>query len=148
MTRANDTAVGRDVLALLGAYQAAAAAKDVDALLALYAPDAQVYDFWEQWSYDGHAEWRKAIQRWFEMCGEGANRVTFDQPHVHASGDMATLHAFVRYDLVSGGEIKFSMDNRISWTLLRRDGVWKVVHEHTSAPVSGEEMKAMTKRPV
>ncbi len=145
-TRANDTAVGQQVLALLGRYQAAAAAKDVDALLALYAPDAQIYDCWDQWSYDGEAQWRGAVERWFKMAGEGANRVVFDEPRVHASGDMAALHAFVRYELVVHGETKFTMDNRISWTLLRREGAWKIVHEHTSTPLAGEDMKGVINR--
>ena len=72
--------------------------------------------------------------------------MVFDDPHVHASGDMAALHAFVRYELVADGETRFAMDNRSSWTLLRRDGAWKIVHEHTSTPLAGEDMKGVITR--
>jgi ketosteroid isomerase-like protein len=38
------------------------------------------------------------------------------------------------------------MNNRLSWGLRKTGGSWKVVHEHTSAPVEMETGKVDLKR--
>jgi hypothetical protein len=38
------------------------------------------------------------------------------------------------------------MHNRLSWTLARRGAGWRIVHEHTSAPIDFGTMKAMLAR--
>ena len=45
-----------------------------------------------------------------------------------------------------GKELR-SMDNRITWVLRKNsEGAWKIVHEHTSAPVDFETGKATLRR--
>ena len=39
-----------------------------------------------------------------------------------------------------------SLSNRMTVVLRRRDGEWKVVHEHTSAPIEHETLKARLQR--
>ena len=48
--------------------------------------------------------------------------------------------------LSADGEELRSMNNRLTW-VLRKDanGVWKIVHEHTSAP-AGDEGKVQLRR--
>jgi len=50
--------------------------------------------------------------------------------------DTAVLSAFVTFAGLSadGAELR-SMNNRLTWGLRKTGGAWKVVHEHTSAPV-------------
>ena len=38
------------------------------------------------------------------------------------------------------------MQNRLTWALVRRGYAWKIVHEHTSAPVDHATGKVVLKR--
>jgi hypothetical protein len=38
------------------------------------------------------------------------------------------------------------MQNRLTWALTRREGALKIVHEHTSAPVGFDDLKAILRR--
>ena len=38
------------------------------------------------------------------------------------------------------------MQNRLTWVLKQKDGAWKIVHEHTSAPVDFETAKVILQR--
>jgi ketosteroid isomerase-like protein len=38
------------------------------------------------------------------------------------------------------------MTNRLTWALRKTGGAWKVVHEHSSAPIDFESAKAMLQR--
>lgn len=61
--------------------------------------------------------------------------------------DLARLSAVVTYTAVSEkGAALRSMQNRLTWVLMRRDETWRIVHEHTSAPIDFEDLKAITQR--
>jgi ketosteroid isomerase-like protein len=38
------------------------------------------------------------------------------------------------------------MTNRLTWVLEKEGPMWKIVHEHTSAPVDSHTMKALLSR--
>lgn len=149
MTVSSTDATDRDALrAMLAAYQEAARDKDREKLLALYAPDVRVFDLWDHFRQEGLEAWGSAVDAWFSAVGEYSTEVEFDDVVVEVGADLATLNAFVRYHcFASQGRTVHDMDNRFSWTLKRRAGVWQVVHEHTSVPVRGEPMQAVTRRP-
>lgn len=133
---------------LLQAYAAAVLAKDVDAFVALYDPDVRIFDMWGPWSLHGSNAWRAMAQDWFGSLGEERVVVDFDQLHSIIGDDLGVGHAMLRYTAYSAsGERLRSLDNRISCTLQRRDGTWKIVHEHTSAPIEPESAKAILQRP-
>lgn len=68
--------------------------------------------------------------------GDELVRVEFDDVQTTVSDDVAVLSAFVTLSgLSADGEELRSMNNRLTWGLRKADGTWKVVHEHTSAPV-------------
>ncbi len=133
---------------LLERYTAAVRAKDVDALLALYGEDVRVFDMWERWSYDGAVEWRQMASEWFRSLGSEQVVVEFQDVHTVVGDDVAGCHAQLRYTALSaGGERLRAMDNRLTWLLRRTgDGAWKVVHEHTSAPVDMESSTVTLRR--
>jgi ketosteroid isomerase-like protein len=56
-------------------------------------------------------------------------------------------YALLTYTAVSadGTELR-SLDNRITAALRKVDGVWKIFHEHTSAPIDHASTKAMLRR--
>ncbi len=132
---------------LLAAYTAAVLARDVAAFMRLYADDVRVFDTWGVWSYEGSAAWRQMIEGWFGSLGDERVRVGFDGVRITAGAEMAGLSATVTYAGLSpeGQELR-AMNNRLTWLLQRREGRWQVLHEHTSAPVGFEDMKAILQR--
>jgi len=125
-----------DVGSLLEAYRDAVHAKDVDAFVAIFADDVRVFDMWGAWSHDGIDSWREMAEGWFGSLGDERVRVEFEDVQTAGGDDAAVLSAFVTFAGLSadGMELR-SMNNRLTWGLRKTDGTWKVVHEHTSAPV-------------
>jgi uncharacterized protein (TIGR02246 family) len=133
---------------LLERYRTAAHAKDVDAFAALYDDDVLVFDMWGRWTYDGLDAWRAGVADWFGSLGEERVAVEFDDVRTVVGDDVAAASAFVTFrGLSADGEELRSMQNRVTWTLRRTsDGTWKVVHEHTSAPLDFETSKPILRR--
>lgn len=134
-------------LAALDAYAAAVAAKDAEAFAALYDDDVHVFDLWGRWELRGLAAWRAMAQEWFASLGGETVAVTYAHAHSQTGAELAYGHALLTYaaHAADGARLR-SLDNRISLVLARRDGRWKIVHEHTSAPVDHASGKAVLKR--
>jgi uncharacterized protein (TIGR02246 family) len=132
----------------LAGYAAAVSAKDVEAFLALYDEDATVFDMWGSWAYRGRSEWRPTVTDWFGSLGNDRVEVVFDEVQRAMGDGLATGHAFVTFKGLSadGRELR-AMTNRLSWVLRRADdGNWKILHEHTSAPIDFETAKVILQR--
>jgi uncharacterized protein (TIGR02246 family) len=136
-----------DVLDLLTRYSESAYEKDVDRFMTMYAPDVRIFDLWGSWESIGADAWRDGIAGWFGSLGEDRVVVEFDDVDVSASGDLATVTAMVGYsgENATGERIR-EMTNRLTWVLKRTDGEWRVVHEHTSAPVEMDSGKVILAR--
>ncbi|HET7128348.1 MAG TPA: nuclear transport factor 2 family protein [Gaiellaceae bacterium] len=134
--------------AVLEAYRAAVDAKDVEAFVAIFSDRVRVFDMWGRWSYDGIDEWRAMATDWFGSLGDERVRVDFQDVEIIHGDEIAFLHAFVTFTgLSADGEELRSLDNRLTWGLSRLgDGTWKVLHEHTSAPVDMETGKVTLER--
>ena len=63
------TTADQPVRQALAAYQAAVLAKDVDAFVAIYADDVQIFELWGQWTHD-LASWREMAKGWFTFLGD------------------------------------------------------------------------------
>ncbi|HXB08744.1 MAG TPA: nuclear transport factor 2 family protein [Puia sp.] len=135
-----------DIKSLFEAYKAAVFQKDIDAFLALFDESVRVFDMWA-WAYDGHAAWREMVTGWFSSLGAERDVVSFDDIRIQESGDIGVASAFMRFAAVSekGEELRF-LQNRLTWVLQKKAGVWKIIHEHTSGPVDGETMKVRLQR--
>ena len=133
--------------AVLEEYRDAVHAKDVDRFVAIFADDVRVFDMWGTWSHDGIDAWRRMAEGWFGSLGDELVRVEFDDVQTTVSDDVAVLSAFVTFTGLSadGDELR-SLNNRLTWGLRKTDGRWKVVHEHTSAPVEMATGKVDLKR--
>ena len=61
--------------------------------------------------------------------------------------DVAVVHAFVTYTGVSAeGEELRAIHNHLTWAIKQHAGAWKIVHEHTSAPVDSATSKVILQR--
>jgi uncharacterized protein (TIGR02246 family) len=135
------------IAAVLDAYRAAALAKDVGAFTSLYAADVRVFDAWATYSYEGLAAWRPVVQQWLGRLSDERVEVTAQDVQISCSTDRAVLSAFLTYAALSpAGDRLRAMQNRLTWILARKDDAWKIVHEHTSVPIS-EDLKAILERP-
>lgn len=131
----------------LAAYRAAVLARDVDAFVALYADDLQVFDLWGRWCHDGLAAWRAMAEGWFGSHPGDRFVVEFSEVHDTIGADLATVHAFARFKGIGpDGTVLRSLENRFSATLRRHGSAWKVFHQHTSVPVAMETGQPMFQR--
>ncbi|WP_342315131.1 nuclear transport factor 2 family protein [Lysobacter sp. FW306-1B-D06B] len=136
------------ILATLHAYRDAVLAKDVEAFVRLYDDDLHVFDMWGDWSLRGLAAWRRMAQGWFGSLGDECVVVSFDDIQSSIAGAIAYGHATVTYTAQSkDGVAVRSLSNRMTLVLQRRGEDWKVVHEHTSAPIEHATLKAVLQRP-
>ena len=135
------------VMQVLEAYKAAVHAKDVDAFMSLYTEDVRVFDAWDTWSYEGTAAWRKMIEQWFAAHNTERLRVSMDAVQATAGPTLAVVSAIVTYTGISAeGEELRAVQNRLSWALKPEGGAWRIFHEHTSAPIGFNDLKAILRR--
>ena len=132
---------------VLDAYAAAVLAKDADAFAALYAPDVRVFNLWTKWSDDGVEAWRAMAVDWFGSLGPERVVVDWDDVRTNVTDELAVLQAYLSYQAVSAESVELRrMSNRLTWVLKPTNGAWRIIHEHTSAPVDAGTMKAILKR--
>jgi ketosteroid isomerase-like protein len=121
------------------AYARAVYGKDAESFLALYHPEARVFDTWAVWSFEGPVERRKVVEKWFSSLGDERVRVAFDRGSGAVADGLATLSARATYAAISaaGAELR-SMQNRLTWVLRGEKDSWRIIHEHTSVPIGGD----------
>jgi uncharacterized protein (TIGR02246 family) len=125
----------------IDAWGAAFCAKDLDRLLALYAPDAVLYDAIPPYSEDVTAMRRK-IGDCLCYFPERFAIETRDL-RVTASGDVAGAHWLWRFT-----ELPEDHPAAQSWmrssTIWQRQGErWLIIHDHCSVPFDPETSKAV-----
>ncbi len=142
------TDIDKPLTRVIDAYAAAVYARDAAALMRLYDPELRVFDAWGIWSYEGVPAWQAAVEAWFTSLGSERVKVRFDDLRAWSAGrDMALLSAVVTYaGVAADGQPLRSMQNRLSWGLRTSGHVLRIVHEHTSAPIGFDDMKAILQR--
>jgi uncharacterized protein (TIGR02246 family) len=136
----------QELQSLFDRYTQAVYEKDAAAFLAIFDENVRVFDMWA-WSYEGLAAWREMVTGWFANLGADRDVVTFGDIRIQQSGDMAVASAIARFAAVSekGEELRF-LQNRLTWVVQKKNGVWKIIHEHSSGPVDGSTMKVQLRR--
>ena len=139
--------VEKQIQRIIGSYEAAVFARDVQAFMRLYHPAVRVFDAWGVWLYEDAPSWQRAVEGWFTSLGSERVRVSFSEVQSTAEQALATVSAIVTYAAESAqGEPTRSMENRITWVLRETGHVFRIVHEHTSAPIGFEDSKAILAR--
>jgi ketosteroid isomerase-like protein len=139
--------IDKSIERVLETYKASVHAKDVGAFMRLYDAKVRVFDTWGIWSYEGAAAWQMAVEAWFTSLGSEKVKVTFEEIQTSGDSDFAVVSAIVTYaGLSAQGEPLRAMQNRLSWVLKTSGHVLRIIHEHTSAPVGFDDMKAILQR--
>ena len=137
----------KEIRRVIGSYEAAVFARDVEAFMRLYHPSVRVFDAWGVWLYEGAPSWRIAVEGWFASLGSERVKVSFSEVQTTAEQAVATVSAIVTYAGESAqGEPLRSMQSRITWVLRESGHVFRIVHEHSSAPIGFEDSKAILSR--
>jgi ketosteroid isomerase-like protein len=132
----------------LDAYKAAVYAKNIDAFMAIYDENIEVFDMWgPPWIYRGIQSWRGMAEEWFRGLKDERVVVDMENVQIKQTAQMALVSVFMKYTAVSpDGTPLRSLQNRMTCVLEPKDGVWKITHEHTSAPVDHNTLKVSLKR--
>lgn len=134
-------------LRTLAKYAEAVRAKDVDAFAALYDQDIHVFDMWGKWSLHGLTAWRDMAMDWFSSLGDEQVLVTFDSESSTMAGDLAIGHAVLTYTAIAPDGTKLrSLTNRATMALRKSGDSWKILHQHTSAPIDPQSQQAILRR--
>lgn len=125
---------------LVERYAAAVQAVDKEALLALYAPTARIFDMTMPWQSSGRDEWSAQLEDWFTHMREHGGEAVATNVEIQATSDMALLTMYMRYSDQDEDSENESITNRLTWVAVPHGDDWVIVHEHTSVPLSDDDM--------
>jgi ketosteroid isomerase-like protein len=130
------------IRALLEDWSAGIREKDLDRIMAYYAPDIVAFDAIVQLQFKGIDAYRKHWEYCLGLC-EGAMVFEQHQLSVYADEHLASAHWLNRC-----GGVDDKGEEKASWmrgtaTYRKTAEGWKAVHEHFSAPFDMESGKAL-----
>jgi uncharacterized protein (TIGR02246 family) len=122
------------VIALEAQFAAAASAKDVDAIMKVYAPDVFVFDVVPPRQYVGAAAYRKD---WEEVMSgfKGPLKFELTDLAVDVEGPVAWGHSIQRVTGTDPSGKPSEMTVRVSDVFRKTADGWRIVQEHVSVPV-------------
>lgn len=125
-------------------YQNAAWEKDTKSMINLYHEETIIFDMWDQGYIANSSEWTKIITDWLGSLGDEKVKVEFEMINIHQSDNIGFASALIQFQAISGeGLILRSMKNRITLGFKKFEEGWKVIHQHTSAPISSNGLTAI-----
>ncbi|NLC32339.1 MAG: nuclear transport factor 2 family protein [Clostridiales bacterium] len=131
---------------ILKQYATAVYNKDAEGLLSLYDSNVCVYDTWNEWRYD-IGGFRNMVTGWFDSLGGEKVRVEFTQGYTFESQDQTVWVGELKfYGLSEEDEVLRSISNRWTWVIKNSNGMFKIVHEHSSLPINIENFSGIMKK--
>ena len=127
---------GAEIRALEERFVAAFKAKDVDAIMKVYAPGQTlvVFDVVPPRQYVGAAAYRKDWQTFFGSF-EGPITVELSNLDVAADRNLAYSHSIQRVAGTDKQGKKLDLTVRVTDVYKKARGRWLIIHEHVSVPV-------------
>ena len=142
MTTATETTLKAEVRAALVARDSAIGMKDIEGIMRHYADDLVYYDAIPPFQSAGAGGlrhgWESCLPYFPERFG-----IVSEQLSIHGDGDAAAANWIWRFtDLpVDHGAMQTCL--RATAILERREGGWKIVHEHCSVPFDPHTSQAV-----
>jgi ketosteroid isomerase-like protein len=126
----------KSIRALLEGFSAAVKARDVNAIMAFYAPgDSLVaFDAFPPRQYAGNASYRKAYENFFAAFPGPVTSEVIDL-HVDVSSPMANTYGIDKWVATGSDGKPMTVFFRFTDVLRKFDNRWLIVHEHLSVPV-------------
>lgn len=130
------------IRSLLEKWESALRAKDIDKIMAVYAPGIVTFDVVPPLEYLGSQAYEKSFRRMFDSF---RGPITFETRDLNIveGVDVAFAHSLVRTvgTVTNGHEIDRWLRRTVC--LRKFDGNWLVTHEHVSLPVDPESGTAV-----
>jgi ketosteroid isomerase-like protein len=128
------------VQALLNEWLDAIRKKDIERLMACYAPDVVAYDMMPPLEWRGADSYRAAWDHGLSM--PGSFEIELYEPMIVASDDVALVFALAYYRVEPPEHA--AVDGWFRWTagLSRTNDGWRIMHEHSSVPVDMDSQQA------
>jgi uncharacterized protein (TIGR02246 family) len=126
----------KDIRALLERFSAAVKARDVNAIMAFYAPGNTLvaFDAFPPRKYVGSASYRKSYEGFFAAFPGPVTSQVVDL-RIDISGAMANTFGIDRWVATGSDGKPMTVFFRFTDVLRKIDGKWLIVHEHLSVPV-------------
>ena len=106
--------------------------KDIDAIMDLYHPDICSYDAVAPLQFIGAtdycAHWEKCLPKDADMI------VEMQSPDIRVSGHLGVARFLIRCGIRKDDGTEQASWMRSSYHLEKRDGHWRIAHEHFSVP--------------
>ncbi len=115
--------------------------KNLERILALYAPDILAYDLMPPLQHKGIDAWRKLWQSSLPMM-DGDIKSEVRDLTIEVNQDLAFCYGLSHFSLTGG---KQNVDTWMRWTagFKKINDKWLVTHEHTSYPTDMQSGKAL-----
>lgn len=115
--------------------------KDINALMAHYAPDVITFDLRPPLQVQGVDAYRKNFEAWFASV-QGPIDYEIRDLRVTMNDDVAFCHSLSHVKSTKTTGEKSDYWVRVTTGLQKRNGQWMIIHEHVSMPFNMETMKA------
>jgi|SRR5215218_1319536 len=118
-------------------------AKDIPAVLAVYAPDVRVYDLIDPLRQRaGREAVGTRLEAWLSQFQDGPIGYEMRDLELAVDGDVAFCHGLSHVSATTTGGQLIDMWWRATTCFRRLDGRWMVTHEHSSVPFDMESGRA------
>jgi ketosteroid isomerase-like protein len=123
-----------DVRAVIEAWAKATRQNRKDDVLKNHEPDLVIFDVQPPMKYESAESYRRSWDDWQpETQGEG--KFDLENLSVTAGAEVAFAHCFIRCGGLMPDGRTFQDLVRATFCLRKRDGLWKVSHQHISKPL-------------
>ncbi|HEV7588388.1 MAG TPA: SgcJ/EcaC family oxidoreductase [Longimicrobium sp.] len=117
-------------------------AKDVAAVLSVYAPDVVSFDLVDPLRHVGRESIRTRLEAWLSQFREGPIGYELRDLQLTVGDDVAFCHSLSHVDATTTDGRRIEMWWRATSCFRRIGGRWRVTHEHSSVPFDMESLKA------
>jgi len=131
----------QQIEAALAKWQKAFEAKDLNGVMAMYAPGVTAYDIVPPLEYKGADAYRKDYAEFFAQF-DGPLHIDMSENHLEIRGDLAVAYGLEQIS----GKLKAGQPTgtwvRYTSVFKRTGGEWRDIHDHVSLPVDLNTGKA------
>jgi uncharacterized protein (TIGR02246 family) len=142
MAAQHRTTAETEIRQLIDGFQRAIRAKDLSAVLSVYAPDIVSFDLVPPMQHVGIAAYRRPWEATFASF-DGQIGYEVSDLHITAADDLAFSHSLNQMSGITTSGQPISM--WVRWTACYRklDGRWLITHEQVSVPIDMDSGRAL-----
>ncbi len=108
-------------------------------MITLYDEQVLIFDMWGEGHCSDLPAWSAIIKEWLGSLKDERLNVIFEMIQIHQGDKVSFATAIVGYQAISADNKAIrSMKNRITVGFAKTETGWKVVHQHTSAPIDSD----------